>query len=116
MKYARAVVERQARGLAALQPVADAGESRIGLAWMTTQVSGRTLTWRNGGTGGYRSMLALDRATGQAVLVLNSSKARGTIPGCSSPMPHLPPNCKPPHYLAMARVRWRPSSSVWCCW
>jgi CubicO group peptidase (beta-lactamase class C family) len=73
MKYARAVVEGQAPGLAALEPVADAGEGRIGLAWMALEVSGRTLTWHNGNTGGSSSMLALDRATGQAVLVLNSS-------------------------------------------
>ena len=73
MKYARAVVERHAPGLAALEPAADADEGRIGLAWMTFEGSGQTLTWHNGGTGGYHSMLALDRATGQAVLVLNSS-------------------------------------------
>jgi hypothetical protein len=73
MKYARAVVEGQAPGLAALDPVADADQDRIGLAWITSQVSGRTLTWHNGNTGGCRSMLALDRQTGQAVLVLNSS-------------------------------------------
>ena len=54
MKYARAVVERQAPGLAALEPVADADQGRIGLAWMTLDVSGRTLTWHNGGTGGYQ--------------------------------------------------------------
>ena len=36
MKYARAVVEGQAPGLAALEPVADADEGRIGLAWMTS--------------------------------------------------------------------------------
>ena len=54
MKYARAVVERQAPGLAALEPVADADQGRIGLAWMTSEVSGRTLTWHNGGTGGYQ--------------------------------------------------------------
>ena len=64
MKYARAVVERQAPGLAALDPVADADEGRIGLAWITSEMSGRTLTWHNGNTGGYRSMLALDRAPG----------------------------------------------------
>ena len=81
MKYARAVVERQAPGLAALDPVADADESRIGLAWMTLDVSGRTLTWHNGGTGGSSSMLALDRATGQAVLVLNSSTRSIDDPG-----------------------------------
>ena len=73
MAFARALVEGHAPGRAALDPVADAGQGRIGLAWITSQVSGRTLTWHNGNTGGYRSMLALDRQTGQAVLVLNSS-------------------------------------------
>ncbi|HEX8511033.1 MAG TPA: serine hydrolase domain-containing protein, partial [Propionibacteriaceae bacterium] len=81
MKYARAVMERKAPGLAALDPVANAGESRIGMAWMTSERSGRTLTWHNGGTGGYRSMLALDRRTGQAVLVLNSSTRWVDNPG-----------------------------------
>ncbi|HEX8508844.1 MAG TPA: serine hydrolase domain-containing protein [Propionibacteriaceae bacterium] len=81
MKYARAVVERQAPGLAALDPVADADEGRIGLAWNTSEVAGNTLTWHNGGTGGYRSMLALDRASGQAVLVLNSSTRWVDDPG-----------------------------------
>jgi CubicO group peptidase (beta-lactamase class C family) len=73
MKYARAVVEKQAPGLAALEPRADADVGRIGLAWIASDVSGRTITWHNGSTGGNRSMLAMDRATGQAVLVLNSS-------------------------------------------
>ncbi|HEY5784551.1 MAG TPA: serine hydrolase domain-containing protein [Microlunatus sp.] len=73
MEFARALVEGQAPGLAALDPVADADDGRIGLAWITSQLSGRTITWHNGNTGGYRSMLALDRQTGQAVLVLNSS-------------------------------------------
>ena len=41
----------------------------------------QTLTWHNGGTGGYRSMLALDRGTGQAVLVLNSSTRWVDDPG-----------------------------------
>jgi CubicO group peptidase (beta-lactamase class C family) len=81
MKYARAVVEGQAPGLAALEPMADADYGRIGLAWMTSQMSGQTLTWHNGNTGGYRNMLALDRATGQAVLVLNSSTRSVDDPG-----------------------------------
>jgi hypothetical protein len=81
MKYARAVVEGKVPGLAALEPVADTGAGQIGLAWMTSDQSGRTLTWHNGGTGGYRSMLALDRTTGQAVLVLNSSTRWVDDPG-----------------------------------
>ena len=81
MKYARAVMERRAPGLAALDPVADADHGRVGLAWMTIEGSGRTLTWHNGNSGGYRSMLALDRSTGQAVLVLNSSARSVDDPG-----------------------------------
>ena len=81
MKYARAIVERKAPGLAALEPVADAGGGRSGLAWMTIQTSGRALTFHNGNTGGYRSMLALDRESGQAALVLNSSTRSVDDPG-----------------------------------
>jgi CubicO group peptidase (beta-lactamase class C family) len=81
MKYTRAVVEGKAPGLMALEPVAATDAGRIGLAWMTFEVSGRTLTWHNGGTGGYRSMLAVDRQTGQAVLVLNSSTRWVDDPG-----------------------------------
>lgn len=81
MKYARAVVKGTAPGLAALEPVADADAGQIGLAWRTFDVSGRTLSWHNGGTGGHRSMLALDRETGQAVLVLNSSTRWVDDPG-----------------------------------
>lgn len=81
MTYARAVVEGQAPGSAALEPVTDTDAGRIGLAWMTSEVSGRTLTWHNGGTGGHRSMLAVDRGTGQAVLVLNSSTRWVDDPG-----------------------------------
>jgi hypothetical protein len=61
--------------------VADADTGRTGLAWITTQVGGQTLTWHNGSTGGYRSMLALDRQTGRAVLVLNSSTRSVDDPG-----------------------------------
>jgi CubicO group peptidase (beta-lactamase class C family) len=81
MKYARAMVERNAPGLAALEPVADADVVRIGLAWVTSEVSGRMITWHDGATGGYRSLLALDRQTGQAVLVLNSSTRSVDDPG-----------------------------------
>ena len=62
MKYARAVVERQAPGLAALEPVADADQGRIGLAWMTLDVSGRTLDLaQRRHRRIQRVMLALDR-------------------------------------------------------
>ena len=81
MKYARAIVEKSAPGLTALDPVADADQGRIGLAWMTIQMSEQLLTWHNGNTGGYRSMLALNRESGRAVLVLNSSTRSVDDPG-----------------------------------
>ncbi|WP_375423459.1 serine hydrolase domain-containing protein [uncultured Friedmanniella sp.] len=71
--YARAVLDRRVPGLAALTPVSDATNGRIGLAWFTRETEGRALTWHNGGTGGYRSMLAVDLQAGTAVVVLNSS-------------------------------------------
>lgn len=71
--YAQAVLERRAPGLAALTPITEATNGRIGLAWFTRETKGRPLTWHNGGTGGYRSMLALDLETRTAVVVLNSS-------------------------------------------
>ena len=44
---------------------------RAGLA--DHEVEGRVITWHNGGTGGMRTMLAIDRERGQAVIVLGNS-------------------------------------------
>lgn len=71
--YARAVLDRRVPGLAALTPTTETTSGRIGLAWFTRETGGRSLTWHNGGTGGYRSMLALDLQARTAVVVLNSS-------------------------------------------
>jgi hypothetical protein len=71
--YARAVLDRRVPGLDALTPRTETTNGRIGLAWFTRETRGRALTWHNGGTGGYRSMLALDLQAGTAVVVLNSS-------------------------------------------
>ena len=104
MKYARAVVERQAPGLAALEPVADADQGRIGLAWMTS----RCPDGRSPGT----TAAPADTApcwpwTGQPAKpswCSTAPPARSMIPGCSSRRPHPPPSCKPPHYPALASV------------
>lgn len=59
-----------------LDPRWDAGQDRqVGLAWITRTVDGRAVTWHNGGTGGFRSMLALDRAAGTAVFVAGDTTA-----------------------------------------
>lgn len=49
------------------------GGSRVGLAWITTAIGGRALTWHNGGTGGFDSFIGFDAAAGRGVAVLTNS-------------------------------------------
>lgn len=72
-RYVRALLDDGLPGVPArdlLDPRADAGERRrIGLAWFTDRVGGRSVTWHNGGTGGYATMVAMDRAARTGVFV-----------------------------------------------
>ncbi|WP_026819767.1 serine hydrolase domain-containing protein [Arthrobacter castelli] len=72
--YARALLDGSAPGAAAMEPrweADDVGE-RVGLAWFTTTAgAGNPVTWHNGQTGGFASMIALDRQAGRAVVVLS---------------------------------------------
>lgn len=73
--WAQAQLTGQAPGSAALEPTADmdAG-SRIGWAWFSTPAAdGRVITWHNGITAGFHTMLALDRDAGRAVLVMGDT-------------------------------------------
>ena len=45
----------------------------IGLAWITTHTRRVAITWHNGGTGGYRGFLGLDRKEKRAVVILANS-------------------------------------------
>ena len=72
-RYAEAVLAGRAPGMAALEPRAKSTFGEIGLAWQTIEVEGRTITWHNGATGGTRSMLAIDRESGQAVVILGNT-------------------------------------------
>lgn len=68
--YARAQLDETAPGVAATEPIADAGESStIGYAWHTTD----GVTWHNGATGGFTSWVGFDRDSGRAVVVLNNT-------------------------------------------
>jgi len=59
---------------AVLNPQGPAGAGPlIGLAWFTQAPDDGTATWHNGGTGGFASMMALDRAANRAVIVLGNS-------------------------------------------
>ncbi|POH58136.1 serine hydrolase [Cryobacterium zongtaii] len=57
-----------------LDPQGPAGAGPlIGLAWFTQAPEDGTATWHNGGTGGFASMMALDRAANRAVIVLGNT-------------------------------------------
>ena len=64
-------------GLSALNPVANFAvpAARIGAGWMTLETKGRTVTWHNGGTGGFRSWVGLDRKAGTGVVLLTATAA-----------------------------------------
>lgn len=77
--FVRAALDGSAPGVDALEPRFDTGEGdRVGYSWFVTEVQrpgaeAVEVTWHNGGTGGYASMVALDRATDRAVIVLSST-------------------------------------------
>ncbi|MFE5793280.1 serine hydrolase domain-containing protein [Streptomyces sp. NPDC056503] len=71
-----ALLDGTAPGIAALDPVLPfTAGTRIGAAWITLSVRNLTLTLHNGGTGGFRSWLGLDRASGTGVVVLAATTA-----------------------------------------
>lgn len=71
-----ALLDGTAPGVAALEPVAAfAGGTRIGAGWVTTTLRGREVTWHNGGSGGFRSWIGLDRAADTGVAVLSATAA-----------------------------------------
>ncbi|MFD7658972.1 serine hydrolase domain-containing protein [Actinosynnema sp. NPDC059797] len=74
-RLAAALLDGSAPGIAALDPVEDftGRVVRIGAAWITIERNGRAITWHNGGTGGFRTWLGLDRAAGTAVVVLSAT-------------------------------------------
>lgn len=78
-----ALLNGSAPGIAALDPVTEvAGPAvRIGAAWLTTARRGREITWHNGGTGGFRSWLGLDRAAGRGVVLLSATASSVDRPG-----------------------------------
>ncbi len=72
-RYADALLAGTVPGRTALEPRRDIPRGRIGLAFHLREVNDRSITWHNGGTGGYRTIMALDRRAGRAVIVLTNS-------------------------------------------
>lgn len=71
-----ALLDGSAPGVAALDPVAPFSRGlQIGAAWMVLDLRGRAITWHNGGTGGFRSFVGLDRAAGLGAVVLSATSA-----------------------------------------
>ena len=70
-----ALLDGSAPGADATQPrfTADDDTRRIGYGWFTTTYDGRAITWHNGGTGGFRSYVGFDPATGDGVVVLGNT-------------------------------------------
>ncbi len=66
-----AVASGEAPGADAAAPrVAYLDGQEIGLFWITSSEGGREVTWHNGGTGGFRSWMGFEPATGRGVVVL----------------------------------------------
>ncbi len=72
-KLTEALLAGTAPGMSALDPVADFGRgARIGAAWITISNKQREITWHNGGTGGFRTWMGLDRKAGTGLVVLSA--------------------------------------------
>jgi CubicO group peptidase (beta-lactamase class C family) len=70
----RALLDRTVPGAAALDPVTKfGGRLQIGAAWLTGPLLRRTVTWHNGGTGGFRSFVGIDRDHGAGVALVSAS-------------------------------------------
>ncbi|WP_165491939.1 serine hydrolase domain-containing protein [Egibacter rhizosphaerae] len=67
----RALLAGEAPGTAALEPRRAAGDdTEIGLGWHRTAHDQATVTWHNGGTGGFSSFVGTDRQREHGVVVL----------------------------------------------
>jgi CubicO group peptidase (beta-lactamase class C family) len=78
VRYAQALLNGSAPGMDALTPRWESGESgaqKVGYAWFTEEIEGRMVTWHDGGTGGFASIIVLDRASHRAVIVLSNTNA-----------------------------------------
>lgn len=70
----RAMLDRTVAGADALEPTAPfMGKMQIGAGWLTGPMLRRTVTWHNGGTGGFRSFVGIDRDHGVGVALVSAS-------------------------------------------
>jgi CubicO group peptidase (beta-lactamase class C family) len=75
-RLTEAILNGSAPGLNALAPAARfAGRTQIGAGWIIIEGRGWELTLHNGGTGGFRSWIGIDRAGGRGAVVLSATTA-----------------------------------------
>jgi CubicO group peptidase (beta-lactamase class C family) len=73
-RFTEALLDGSAPGIAALDPLVQFGMgARIGAAWITVQVKHQEITWHNGGTGGFRSWVGINRKAGTGVVILSAT-------------------------------------------
>jgi len=85
-RLAAALLDGTAPGVAAIEPTADFMRgARVGAAWITLDVKRpgrrRQVTFHDGGTGGFRSFLGIDRTADSGVVVLTATARSVTPPG-----------------------------------
>jgi CubicO group peptidase (beta-lactamase class C family) len=74
VRVSQAILDGSAPGVEALTPAMHFGPRvEIGAAWITIGAKGRSVTWHNGGTGGFRSWIGFDRRAKIAVVVLSAN-------------------------------------------
>lgn len=94
--YAQALVADTAPGMDALAPVTDGPQGQaMGLSWVVSGPPEAQVVWHNGRTAGSTSMFAIDRATGEAVVILTNRWAEITgsgfaLLGDADAMPPIP--------------------------
>ncbi|MEI7208183.1 serine hydrolase [Pectobacterium carotovorum] len=72
-RYARLLLDGYFPGAEALKPLGKAEHSQIGMAWFISHVRGHDITWHNGSTGGFSSIIMLDRQAGKAIVILSNT-------------------------------------------
>ena len=77
--FAQRLLTERAPGTDALAPKITEDDQATGWAWVTmpSPVDGRSITWHNGGTGGFTAFLGLDRERQVGVVILS---AKGEAP------------------------------------
>jgi serine-type D-Ala-D-Ala carboxypeptidase/endopeptidase len=54
------------------EQAATGGPDRMGYGWMIREVGGEDVHWHGGGTGGYRSIIGIQRDTGRGIVILGA--------------------------------------------